>query len=236
MSAHDNFLKSKARPLPRFLKNPPGESLLRKAKNAIADPLIFHSRRWYSCIYMQVRFKEGFTILELLVVIAIVGLLSAVILASLTSSRAKGRDARRKQDLIQIRNALALYYDKYGTYPPAKPNASCNTANSGETAWADSTGTCGGQWLTTDANFYQFLANVPVDPTNVGLNSRGGTGSYVYTYYGWSTDYDLIAQLESTSDSQRCGVTLATYHGGNQPWCAPWANNIGRSQQIIADH
>jgi type II secretory pathway pseudopilin PulG len=169
-------------------------------------------------------------------VIAIVGLLSAIVIASLTSARAKGRDAKRKEDLHNIRNALALYYDKYGTYPPAKPNSTCNTANSGETAWADSSGTCGGQWLTTDANFYQFMANVPVDPTNTALNARGGDGNYTYTYIGWATDYDLIAQLENTGDLQRCGLVQATYHAGSQPWCAPWTNNIGRSQQIIADH
>lgn len=64
-------------------------------------------------------YHSGFTLIELLVVIAIIGLLSSVVLASLNSARAKGRDARRMSDLHNIQLALELYYDKYGTYQVA---------------------------------------------------------------------------------------------------------------------
>ncbi|NBV76692.1 type II secretion system protein [bacterium] len=57
---------------------------------------------------MQHATKRGFTLIELLVVIAIIGLLSTVVLASLSSARAKSRDARRLSDLKQIANAVAL--------------------------------------------------------------------------------------------------------------------------------
>lgn len=60
--------------------------------------------------------NKGFTLIELLVVIAIIGLLSSVVIASLSSARIKARDARRKSDLRQIQKAVELYYDKYGTY------------------------------------------------------------------------------------------------------------------------
>ncbi len=50
----------------------------------------------------------GFTLIELLVVIAIIGLLASIILASLNSARAKGRDARRLADLKEIANVMAL--------------------------------------------------------------------------------------------------------------------------------
>jgi len=55
--------------------------------------------------------QHGFTLIELLVVIAIIGILSSVVLTSLTSARAKGRDARRISDISQLRLALELYYD-----------------------------------------------------------------------------------------------------------------------------
>jgi type II secretion system protein G len=61
--------------------------------------------------------KKGFTILELLVVVAIIGLLSAIVLASLNSSRSKGRDAKRIEDMRQFVNALELYYNAKGVYP-----------------------------------------------------------------------------------------------------------------------
>ncbi len=61
--------------------------------------------------------KKGFTLIELLVVVAIIGILAAVILASLNSARAKGRDAKRISDLKQIQNALELYKSDNNTYP-----------------------------------------------------------------------------------------------------------------------
>src|SRR3989338_9061062 len=52
--------------------------------------------------------SKGFTLIELLVVIAIIGILSSVVLASLNSARAKGRDSRRVSDLKQVANSVAL--------------------------------------------------------------------------------------------------------------------------------
>lgn len=61
-------------------------------------------------------FRRGFTLIELLVVIAIIGILSAVVLASLNSARAKARDARRVSDLKQIQLANEMYFDENGSY------------------------------------------------------------------------------------------------------------------------
>lgn len=61
--------------------------------------------------------NKGFTLIELLVVIAVISLLSSVILSSLNSARSKARDAKRKQDTLQIRTALQMYYNDNGSYP-----------------------------------------------------------------------------------------------------------------------
>ncbi len=51
-------------------------------------------------------------------VIAIIGILSSIVLASLNTARAKGRDARRVSDIKQIQLALELYADQnLGRYP-----------------------------------------------------------------------------------------------------------------------
>jgi len=55
--------------------------------------------------------NKGFTLIELLVVIAIIGILSAVVIASLTSTRQKGVDATIKSQLTSLRNALELYFN-----------------------------------------------------------------------------------------------------------------------------
>lgn len=64
---------------------------------------------------------SGFTLIELLAVISIVGLLSASILASLNTARAKARDVRRIADIRQLANALYLYQTTFGHFP-------CNAA------------------------------------------------------------------------------------------------------------
>ena len=67
----------------------------------------------------QGRERSGFTLIELLVVIAIIGILSAVVLASLNTARQKARDAKRIADIKQIQLALELYFDDFDTAYPA---------------------------------------------------------------------------------------------------------------------
>lgn len=61
--------------------------------------------------------KKGFTLIELLVVISIIGVLTTIVVVSLSGARAKGRDAKRIADIKAIQLALALYYTDNGMYP-----------------------------------------------------------------------------------------------------------------------
>ncbi len=75
---------------------------------------------------MQYSDRRGFTLIELLVVVAIIGMLAGVVLASLNSARAKGRDARRISDIKSIQTALELAYD--ASSPDEYPDATSTLA------------------------------------------------------------------------------------------------------------
>ncbi|HEY5383442.1 MAG TPA: prepilin-type N-terminal cleavage/methylation domain-containing protein [Candidatus Paceibacterota bacterium] len=61
--------------------------------------------------------RRGFTLIELLVVIAIIGILASIIAVSLSSARAKGRDAKRISDIRSMQLALEEYYNDNSSYP-----------------------------------------------------------------------------------------------------------------------
>jgi len=63
--------------------------------------------------------KKGFSLVELLVVISIIATLTAIILPNLMGARERARDAKKKQDLASVKNALRMLYNDTQNYPVA---------------------------------------------------------------------------------------------------------------------
>src|ERR1043165_1635488 len=75
--------------------------------------------------------NRGFTLIELLVVIAIIGILAAVVLASLNTARAKGADATIKEDFAGLRTQADIFFDDNGQkYCTDVTNGDCTTGGS----------------------------------------------------------------------------------------------------------
>ena len=93
--------------------------------------------------------NTGFTLIELLVVVAIIGVLAAVVLASLNTAKSKGNDAAVKSNIDNLRYQAEVNYDNYGCY---------NNANtcSGTVPAALAVGSCAGTMsgLFADARFF----------------------------------------------------------------------------------
>lgn len=160
------------------------------------------------------RNSAGFTILELLVVISIIGLLSSVLLTSVSSARSKARDVRRIADMRQFMTALELYYESNGQYPAS------GGASSPNGDWSNSNDA---SWNTLQTAMAPYIARLPHDPKESSSSWPGAGGVYSYgffsLYYGCSRQwYMLVYALETPKGPdigmRACDNSFFQYGGG----------------------
>jgi len=149
----------------------------------------------------MIRRQGGFTLIELLIVIAIIGILSSIVLASLTTAREKGRDANRAAQAKEIEKALALYYSDSGSYP--------------STAEVDLNNNAVAVPLVNSG----YLTRIPDDPLYSYDDSRS------YRYCSQSPDtYVLFVNVERDGDANafcylQTGENLSTCSISGVPSC-----------------
>lgn len=172
--------------------------------------------------------QRAFTLIELLVVVAIIGLLAAIVIGSLNTTRMKGRDARRIADLAEIRNALELFNDSNGYYPRSQCGWDSNCGGYWTNSY-DST------WTVLGSSLAPYIATLPKDPINNNPSPYAALGYYGYAYgdvgrYTQKLSYNLITQLEDPNNPQRCGLKGYKFYWGQYYWCTAFGGSY--SNQI----
>lgn len=164
------------------------------------------------------KIQKGFTLVELIVVIAIIAVLAGVVLVVINPAAllAKGRDARRLEDLDALHKAISLAIADNEIQLKAVA-ASVSEApihgdwGEGELGWVQFTVTPGKTGLS------KYLPTLPTDPINGECNITDNegvvaAGTCQYTFASTTTTYEINAVLESPDNAAK----LSTDGGNNE--------------------
>lgn len=147
----------------------------------------------------------GFTLIELLVVIAIIGILAAIVLASLSSAKQKGADAAIKSEVNELRTLMELNASDYGNYANLQTN----------------------KWITVNPNLCSSVATVGSyaskvqDICNAIRGYENIAGNFLYLGQnkpGNTGIYSIMVYLPGAADWYCAGSSGGTYEGPSNGW------------------
>ncbi len=146
------------------------------------------------------KFQKGFTLIELLVVIAIIGLLAAIVLASLNGARIKGRNANRASNLQELAKGIALI----NTDPPTA-FATCAGAHAD---LSTCTGPAGFNYTsykdTTNSNSASACTDASAGPCQYSISKIDGTAGAT------NQNYEICTWIETPSIGYGIGPGLVS--------------------------
>jgi len=171
---------------------------------------------------LELKTKNGFTLMELLIVMAILGILATLLIGNFTTSQRKGRDAQRKSDLKQIQEALEMYLNDKGIYPSASSGqiVGCGSCGSAPSACS---------WSSQP----EFRDTVPAGCGTTYMKKLPKDPLAAQNYYYWASgdqkSYKLYATLENSRDPKRlipnetvnCGAVVTCNYGVSSPNASP---------------
>ena len=153
------------------------------------------------------RDSAGFSLIELLVVISIIAVITAVGMTNFLGARERARDARRKQDLVQLKNALRLYYNDYNAYPASISDTYIGGCGTDGTAQCP--GSCTGAEFAAggaDGCATVYMRELPAQYTyERHPNKLTDTDDFLL-----SVTLENASDEDSTTSQARCGITPAT--------------------------
>lgn len=154
--------------------------------------------------------EKGFTLIELLVVIAIIGVLSSIIVVSVSGARNKGKDASIKQNLSTARSQITFYFAQFGDYgdPTSFPYPSAggrpcdNVQTKGSVTWGGGS-LFSGNNPTTPTN-YNAITSVVRNAIIQAQNSSGGGANSAICYSDGVNKWAVSVPLKSNPANSWC--------------------------------
>ncbi len=148
---------------------------------------------------------SGFTLIELMVVISIVGLLSSILVSSLSSARLKGRDAKIRQQVLQMRTLMELDYSETSSYVNLQTGWHSTAAGCAASAFA-------GNYITKARE----ICTAIVDSSS--SSNFAGNSVYFGNNVNLSTKYSIMVYLPGQQTFFCVGSSGRTSVGTDGNW------------------
>jgi prepilin-type N-terminal cleavage/methylation domain-containing protein len=137
--------------------------------------------------------QKAFTLVELLIVIAIIGIISSVVLISLSGARFKARDSKRKAEISQIGKMLT-----YSCYLPEEGAGEYDLVSLAE------------ELIDNNPKYEEYFSKIPKDP-KTGTEEES---KYFYIVDEEGKNCAVYANLENQGESADLSITSPVPGGG----------------------
>ena len=170
--------------------------------------------------------QQGFSVLEFIIVFVFIGMLTALVVVAMDSSRVSGRNAARITQINEYRKAFELYYSDHGHYPVARAGEDiveekvmCLGDYSDDKCWIDGTSVSESSEMI-DALTPEYMRMIPYGSNQ--LFAEGNEHLYtgmIYFYQNFGDVYSVKYFMEGLNQDCKLPKTGTGVKLGQDTLC-----------------